>query len=129
MNNIQCRISIECPIYPSEDLQKILHALSNVFTNLEFETSKRLVYADSDDIKCLEKIAESIRNKQFQKPFRKQFLQNTHNNSLWFYLNKQAAFADTIALCENEDESPLGPIKITIDSPQIEQIIEWLIHI
>jgi predicted RNA binding protein with dsRBD fold (UPF0201 family) len=52
---------------------------------------------------------------------------NLDNNSTWFYLNKQAAFAEKIAICGESDESPLGPIKIVLTSNHIEEIIDWLI--
>ena len=53
-------------------------------------------------------------------------IQNLSGNSTWFYLNRQAAYVDVIALCNEEDESPLGPIEIILDSQQIEQVIDWL---
>ncbi len=46
-------------------------------------------------------------------------------NMTWFLLNKQAAFSKVVALIEDEDESPLGPIKITIKNQNIEEIISW----
>jgi predicted RNA binding protein with dsRBD fold (UPF0201 family) len=45
--------------------------------------------------------------------------------STWFLLNKQAAFSDGVVLVENENESPLGPIKITINGCELERINEW----
>jgi len=42
-------------------------------------------------------------------------------------LNKQAALANTIVLCDEPEESPLGPIKIILTSKGIEQIIDWLV--
>jgi hypothetical protein len=48
-------------------------------------------------------------------------------DSTWFYLNKQAAFVDVIAICNEADESPLGPIKIVLHSTNIEDVIEWLV--
>jgi predicted RNA binding protein with dsRBD fold (UPF0201 family) len=53
---------------------------------------------------------------------------NLDKNSTWFYLNKQAAFVEKIAICEESDESPLGPIKVILTSNQIDRIIDWLIH-
>jgi hypothetical protein len=49
------------------------------------------------------------------------------NDSTWFYLNKQAAFVGTITLCEEAEESPLGPIKVILTSSNIDKIIDWLI--
>jgi predicted RNA binding protein with dsRBD fold (UPF0201 family) len=43
----------------------------------------------------------------------------------WFFVNKQAAFADVVAIVENEDESPLGPIKISINGCTLELVNEW----
>jgi hypothetical protein len=48
------------------------------------------------------------------------------NDSAWFYLNKQAAFVDVVALCNEPDESALGPIKIILNSNDIEKTIEHL---
>jgi len=40
---------------------------------------------------------------------------------------KRAAFANTVALCDESDESPLGPIKVILTSNNIEKIIDWII--
>ena len=44
-----------------------------------------------------------------------------------FYLNKQAAFVEKIAICEKADESPLGPIKVILTSVYIDKIIDWIV--
>jgi predicted RNA binding protein with dsRBD fold (UPF0201 family) len=44
----------------------------------------------------------------------------------WFYVNKQAATKGIIVLVDNEEESPLGPIKISIKSENILNVIGWL---
>ena len=49
------------------------------------------------------------------------------DDSTWFYLNKQAAFASVITLCDEVDESSLGPIKVVLHSTNIENVIEWLV--
>jgi predicted RNA binding protein with dsRBD fold (UPF0201 family) len=41
-------------------------------------------------------------------------------------LNRQAAHAGTLVLCGQEDESPLGPLYLTITSPDTEKLVEWL---
>jgi predicted RNA binding protein with dsRBD fold (UPF0201 family) len=48
-------------------------------------------------------------------------------DSTWFYLNKQAAFANVIALCDEADESSLGPITVVLHSKNIEDVIDWLV--
>ncbi len=62
-----------------------------------------------------------------QRIYRRALEKNLENNSTWFYLNKQAAFAEKIAICEKSEESPLGPIKVILTSQNIDRIIDWLI--
>ena len=74
----------------------------------------------------LSKIYDHIKSHRTQKTYRITLLKNLHDYSTWLYLNKQAAFVKHISLCNDEYESPLGPIKIKIASKQIEEIISWL---
>ena len=52
---------------------------------------------------------------------------NIRDNSTWFYLNKQAAFVNVVALCNEADESALGPVKVVLESNDIEETIETII--
>ena len=52
---------------------------------------------------------------------------HAHDDTTWFYLNKQAAYVDVIAICEHANESPLGPIKIILHSTEIQKVIDWLV--
>jgi predicted RNA binding protein with dsRBD fold (UPF0201 family) len=54
-------------------------------------------------------------------------MRNMTEDSTWFYLNKQAAFVNVPVLCDEADESPLGPIKVVLHSTNIEDVIEWLV--
>ena len=125
--NIKCKILINCEINASEDSQKIRQALTNIFPSLEFKLENYTIYANTNNLQCLEKIYENIQNKQLKKPFNKQFRKNIRDDSFWFYLNKQAAFANVIVLCERDDESALGPIKISIKSQQVDRVADWLL--
>ena len=52
--------------------------------------------------------------------------QNRIGDTSWFLLNKQAASAHSVVVIENEQESPLGPIKIMIECNELDAIIDWL---
>jgi len=125
--NISCKINAYCSINPSEDPKKIEQALSNILGNIEIKINKESLNASSSNIESLKKIYESIHSHQSANAYRRQLNQNLHDNSSWFYLNKQAAYANTIALCSESEESPLGPIKIILNSTNIEEVIDWLI--
>ena len=127
MPNIKCKIEILCSINPSEDSEKIKKAISNVFPYTTVKTQIFSIVAQSKDLNSLEKIHETIHSHQSQNIYRRNLEKNLKDDSTWFYLNKQAAFVEKIAICEESNESPLGPIKVILTSPNIDGIIDWMI--
>ena len=125
--NINCKIDMFSSINLSEEPNKIKTALTNIFPNSIVKTENFSVHATSDDLNSLEKIHEIIHSKQSQKTYRRNLEKNLENDSTWFYLNKQAAFVGKIAICEEAEESPLGPIKVILISPNIDKVIDWMI--
>lgn len=124
---VDCKIDIYCPIFPSEDPIKVKQTVTNIFEGITIEQSTESLKAKSNDMAILEKIQNVIRSRKSQKTYRRILNKNLIDNTTWFYLNKQAAFAGAVALCDEAQESPLGPIKVVIQSKQIESIIDWLI--
>jgi len=125
--NVDCKISAYCMINISEDVNKIQTAISNVLTDMNGRISGNSFIANSNNYESLTKIYETIRGNNSQNTYRRNLRANIDKNSTWFYLNKQAAFVDVIAICNEADESPLGPIKIVLHSKNIEDVIEWLV--
>lgn len=124
--NISCRITGHCDIQPSEDSEKIYQALSNILLDSEIKIENNNARIFSNSLDSLGKIFDTIHSRKSQRAYLRHMKRNLNDTSTWFYLNKQAAFADNIALCDESDESPLGPIKIVLESNQIEQVMEWL---
>jgi len=125
--SISCKIEMFCSVNPSEDPKKITKAISNVFTHSTIKTENFSISAESNDLKSLEKIYKTVHTKQSQKIYRRNLEKNLENDTTWFYLNKQAAFVEKIAICEKADESPLGPIKVILTSSNIDKIIDWIV--
>lgn len=123
---IDCKIEAFCEVNPSEDPQKVQQLLSNVLDEVEFDITENSIRASSRQIESLSKIQKSIQNHSTRRVYWRFLNDNLDGNETWFYLNKQAAFANSIALCEHANESSMGPIKIIIQSKSIERIIEWL---
>ncbi len=125
--SVSCKIEMFCSVNPSEDPKKIKKAISNIFTNSTIKTETFSISAQSKNLKSLEIIYETIHTKQSQKIYRRNLEKNLENNTTWFYLNKQAAFVEKIAICEEANESPLGPIKVILTSSNIDRIIDWFV--
>ena len=97
--NISCKIEILSSINLSEDPKKIESAILNVFPDAQIKTDNFSIVSNSKDLHILEKIYNVIHSNQSQKIYQRQFEKNLDSDSTWFYLNKQAAFVGTIALC------------------------------
>jgi predicted RNA binding protein with dsRBD fold (UPF0201 family) len=83
--------------------------------------------ANSNNYESLTEIYETMRTRKTKSAYRRHLMRNMTEDSTWFYLNKQAAFANVTVLCDEADESPLGPIKVVLHSTNIEDVIEWLV--
>ena len=125
--NVDCKISVYCDINESEDVNKVKTAISNILTDMDETTDDSSFVANSSNYESLTKIYEAMRTRKTKTAYRRHLMRNMTEDSTWFYLNKQAAFANVIALCDEEDQSPLGPIKVVLHSKNIEDVIDWLV--
>jgi len=125
--DFNCKIDASCAINPSEDPSKVKEAISNVLPNIEIQLSEDSIKATSQNLETLTNIFDTINSRRIYRVYRRCLNKNRSEDSTWFYLNKQAALANTIVLCDEPEESPLGPIKIILTSRDIEQIIDWLV--
>ena len=121
-----CKVQVSCQINPSEDPLKVETAILNIFPDLEISISDKLLIGKSNGMNTLSNVSESIRSKNTKNIYQRILKKNSNENSTWFYLNKQAAFVNTISLCNESNESPLGPIKVVLEGNDIENIIQSL---
>ncbi|MGB6462738.1 MAG: RNA-binding domain-containing protein [Nitrosotalea sp.] len=124
--NIACKIETYAAVNPSEDPEKIKAAVSNVILDTDYQYKDGSIKAISRDLHSLSKIQETIQKRRVNKVYRRQMRYNTKGDTTWFYLNKQAAYVDVIAICDDAEESPMGPIKIIIHCNDLEKIVDWL---
>ena len=125
--SLSCKIEMFCTVNPSESIEKIEKAISNIFPYSIINNNNLSINAKSKELRSFEKIYQFIHNNKLQKNYLRSLEDHLQDDTTWFYLNKQAAFVEQIAICEESDESPLGPIKVTITSSNIDAIIDWLI--
>ena len=125
--DVDCKISVYCTINESEDVNKVKTAVSNILTDMDETINDSSFVANSNNYESLTKIYETMRTRKIKSAYRRHLMRNMTEDSTWFYLNKQAAFADVIALCDEEDQSPLGPIEVVLHSKKIEDVIDWLV--
>ena len=120
-------LKVETILNPSEDPDKVKKCLLNVANGCVPVVTDGHVEATCKGIMSLHHIRVGVRSKSSIGVLRKLLEWNRTGNVTWFYLNKQAAFGGVISLAEHYEESPLGPIKITVTSNDLDKIIEWLL--
>ena len=124
------RLIAETEIRPTEDPEKIMQALRNILPQLAAETltigTATIVRAETDSVSQLIKLREIIRRERILDAARRSLFPGIRGNSMEFGLNKQAAFSSRVSFCESEAQSPLGPIRISVQCSDPSKLVEWL---
>jgi len=126
--NLPLTILMEAVVNPSEDFDKVKTAIQNLVgpMKLDFSQEDKMLKASTKEEKSLYHIYEQLRAKQTLAVARRLLLEHMTGDGTWLIFNKQAAFVGVVNICEDERESPLGPIIVTIKSPYIGKFIDWL---
>jgi predicted RNA binding protein with dsRBD fold (UPF0201 family) len=110
-------------VNPTEDLQKVIKSLSNVFDYDEIELGEDYVEI-SGEISCLQPLKEYLEKGRIRDTARKIMLKGKSSGEITFNLSKQAAYVGKINLLENELSS-LGEIEVTITANNTDEVIDW----
>ena len=121
-------LKVEASVNPSENLQKVYGAITNIVERCspEFRYGGRVV-GHAIGSEPLAILYEQVRSRSAMGVLRRMLLDNRAGDSTWFLLNKQAATAGIAAVIEDEQESPLGPIRVTINCEELDTVIDWLV--
>jgi predicted RNA binding protein with dsRBD fold (UPF0201 family) len=121
-------VKVEAAVNPSEDPQKVIGAIENIIERCspEFRYGSRVIgrAAGSESLSI---IYEQVRSRSAMGVLRRMLIDNRAGTGTWFLLNKQAATAGIAAVIEDEQESPLGPIRVTINCEELDALTDWLV--
>ena len=121
-------LKVEATVNPSERTQKVIDAIANLFARSSPELSYRSrVVGRAVGSDSLAILYEQVRSRSAMGVLRRMLLDNRAGDSTWFLLNKQAATSGIAAVIEEEQESPLGPIRVTISCEELDVLIDWLV--
>jgi predicted RNA binding protein with dsRBD fold (UPF0201 family) len=121
-------LKVEATVNPSERTQKVIDAITNLFARCSPELSYRSkVLGRAVGSDSLARLYEQVRSRSAMGVLRRMLLDNRAGDSTWFLLNKQAATSGIAAMIEDEQESPLGPIRVTITCEELDALIDWLV--
>jgi uncharacterized protein len=120
-------VSAETLVNPSEDPDKVIRCLVNAVNGGTPRIQNSNALVTSEGIHSLHHIRVGVKSRLSEGVLRRLLERNRRDNTTWFLLNKQAAHSGVIALVEDWDESSLGPIRVTIDSRDLDKVIDWLV--
>ena len=121
-------LKVEAAVNPSEDQHKVIDAIGNVIPHFLLEAShKSRIVGKATGSESLATIFEQVRSRAAMGVLRRILLDNRVGDSTWFLLNKQAASVGIAVFIEDDQESPLGPIRVRIRCEELDRLIDWLV--
>lgn len=126
----EAETKIEVRLNNTEDPQKVICAVSNVVkceipVILESVSGKIMIFQGAGE-EFLSPLRRLLHEQRILSAARRVMRDGLRDNTFHFCLNKQAAYANQVSFCEEEGESPLGPIVFEIKARYPEAFLDWL---
>lgn len=121
---MKCKMTAKARVNPTEDLEKVIKAISNMFEYDEVEIGEDYVLVTGER-ESLERLKESLKNRQIRDTAETVLLRGVQGSEISFALNKQAALVEVPNFVDGE-LSPLGEIRVKIETDEVEGFIRWI---
>ncbi|MEM0453461.1 MAG: RNA-binding domain-containing protein [Sulfolobales archaeon] len=125
-------VRVETEVKPTEDVDKVKKAVLNLVDVSKLDVvdvggGYKLLVGVSTDIKSLIKLHRLLRVERILDTARNVMLKSlVGENTLVLKFHKQSAYAGKASLITHDEESPLGPITLTITTDKVREVIDWL---
>jgi len=112
------KVTVTCPVYPSEDPKKVRDAVARIFPGMELnEVGDNLVGEGS-----LDNFSKLIRKQAILDSTRNMLLKGMRGDRTVIHLNKQVATVGKVSFAESR--SILGSIDVSIEDEDLEALID-----
>lgn len=115
---------IEAEVRPTEDPAKVETAIKKIFPTLQLDRVKNSFVGESSEVETLDRLHQLLRLRMVLDSARSIMRKGRRGNMVRFMLNKQVATVGKVSFTDGE--SPLGPIVVTLEAPDIERLIDYL---
>jgi uncharacterized protein len=125
---LKVKISLEAEVSPSEDPEKVARAVLKLVGDSpgQVKQSGSEVRYVSEEAGSLAHLRDQLRDRRVRAAARRLLTDARQGSLTELMINRQAAVAGVVVLCGSQDESPLGPIFLRIESDQLDEVIGWL---
>lgn len=118
------RLRVEAEVKPTEAREKVEAAIKQIFPTLELSLIGSSLVGESTRMESLDRLHELLKQQAIRDSARSVMLRSRRGNVVRFMLNRQVAFVGKVSFTGGE--SPLGPIVVTLEAPEIERLIDYL---
>ena len=127
---VEVTVFVETEIYPTESEENVRTSITS-FLDTTTITVKSVakgstLTAVAKGQESLIKLRNMLHNDRIRDAARRFLFKSIRGNMISFCLNKQVAFSGHISFSEQTAESPMGPIRVNIETDNAEQLINWL---
>jgi len=126
----ELKVQVEAEVNPTESEEKVRTAVASMFGNIPALVTPcqagSVLTAQAQGLGVLGNFRDLLRRDRVRAAARKVLFARLEGNRITFFLNKQAAFVNHVSFSQETGESPLGPIKVSIDCETPRDLIDWL---
>jgi predicted RNA binding protein with dsRBD fold (UPF0201 family) len=126
----EINVYVEVEINPTESEDKVKQAFENIFGSITIQMKPlhkgKLLVAEAKGLEALTKLYNLLRRERIRDAARRALFEGIDGKTINFCLNKQVAFVGHVSFSKEVAESPLGPIKVKIESENPRELIDWL---
>jgi predicted RNA binding protein with dsRBD fold (UPF0201 family) len=127
---VEVTVFVETEIYPTESEENVRTSITSFLDNSAITVKSvakgSTLTAVAKGQESLIKLRNMLRNDRIRDAARRFLFKSIRGNMISFCLNKQVAFSGHNSFSEQTAESPLGPIRVNIETDNAEQFINWL---
>jgi len=118
------KLRVETEVRATEDQTKVEATIKRIFPTLQLNRVGNYLIGESSDVRALDRLHQLLRLQAILDSARKVMRAGRQDDLVQFMLNKQVATVSKVSF--TGDESPLGPIVVTIEASDIERLIDYL---
>ncbi|MBQ7701810.1 MAG: hypothetical protein IJT54_05340 [Candidatus Methanomethylophilaceae archaeon] len=112
-------VEVTCPVFPSEDPDKVRVAMERIFPDIEIEETEDGLSGRTDN---LVRFSKQIRKQRILDTTRSVLIRGRRGNVTRFFLNKQVAFVGKVSFCE--ERTILGTMRVVVQDDEMDALIE-----
>ncbi|UTB32822.1 MAG: hypothetical protein NKF70_00630 [Methanobacterium sp. ERen5] len=123
---MNCKVMVRARVNPTEELDKVIKAISNIFDYEELEIGDGYVEVTGDE-NCVLKLKEELKNREIRDTANRILFKGIENNKISFSLGKQAALVSVPNFVDSQ-MSALGELDVEVETENPEVFIAWITH-